>query len=106
MDDDKIQKQLEFILNSRAQFYTDSQKVQEITKQLQEISKDSEKRTNTLGRGSLNLYNTTVERGENIARLTEDIKELRAAQKETNRRFEAVIVRFRKFLDNQNGAKS
>jgi len=105
MDDEKIQKQMEFILNTQAQFYSDLQKVQETNKELQEISKESEKRINTLERVSLNIYNTTVEQGKNIAQLTEDVKELRTAQKETNNRLDAVIMIFEKFIDNQNGKK-
>ena len=73
MDDEKIQKQIEFILNSQARFYAALQKVQETNKELQELSKDSAKRINTLERVSLNFYNTTVEQGKNIAQLTEDV---------------------------------
>jgi chromosome segregation ATPase len=113
MDDDKIQKTIEFILSNQAQFTVEMQ-------HMQESQKDAFKRIGTLEKVSLNLYNTTVEQGKNIAQLTEDVsrvtqdvgqlskdvKELRASQKETNNRLDAVIVMFEKFLDNQNGAKS
>ena len=99
MDDAKIQKTIEFILSNQAQFTVEMQHIQD-------SQKDALKRIGTLEKVSLNLYNTTVEQGKNIAQLTEDVKELRAAQKETNNRLDAVIVMFEKFLDNQNGAKS
>jgi chromosome segregation ATPase len=106
MDDEKIQKTIEFILSNQAQFTVEMQHIQE-------AQKDALKRIGTLEKVSLNLYNTTVEQGKNISQLTEevgqltkDVKELRVAQKETNNRLDAVIVMFEKFLDNQNGKKS
>jgi chromosome segregation ATPase len=113
MDEDKIQKTIEFILSNQAQFTVEMQHIQD-------SQKDALKRVGTLEKVSLNLYNTTVEQGKNIAQLTQDVsqltgevgqltkdvKELRAAQKETNNRLDAVIVMFEKFLDNQNGKKS
>lgn len=99
MDDEKLQKTIEFILNNQAQFTVDIQKINE-------AHKDAEKRIHTLEKVSLNWYNTTIEQGKNIARLTEDVKELRSAQKETNNRLDAVIVMFEKFLDKQNEQKS
>lgn len=51
----------------------------------------------------LNLYNSSVEQGKNIARLTVDIKELRDAQKETDQRVNAVIFTAEKFFGNRNG---
>jgi chromosome segregation ATPase len=106
MDDEKIQKTIEFILSNQAQFTVEMQHIQE-------SQKDALKRIGTLEKVSLNLYNATVEQGKNIAQLTgevgqltKDVKELRAGQKETNTRLDAVIVMFEKFLDNQNGKKS
>jgi chaperonin cofactor prefoldin len=106
MDDEKLQKTIEFILNNQAQFTVDIQKINE-------AHRDAEKRIHTLEKVSLNLYNTTVEQGKNIAelskdvgKLSSDVKELRAAQKETNERLDAVIVMLEKFLDKQNGQKS
>jgi hypothetical protein len=99
MDDEKIQKTIEFILSNQAQFTVEMQHIQD-------AQKDALKRISTLEKVSLNLYNSTVEQGKNISQLTEDVKELRAAQKETNNRLDAVIVMFEKFLDNQNGTKS
>jgi chromosome segregation ATPase len=106
MDDEKLQKTIEFILNNQAQFTVDIQKINE-------AHKDAEKRIHTLEKVSLNLYNATVEQGKNIAelskdvgKLSDDVKELRAAQKETNERLDAVIVVLEKFLDKQNGQKS
>ncbi|HXG82514.1 MAG TPA: hypothetical protein VNI84_00680 [Pyrinomonadaceae bacterium] len=79
MDDEKIQKTIEFILENQAQFYADLQQIQETNKQIQETQKEAEKRVNILERVCLNLYNssveqlkTTVEQGRNIAELTKD----------------------------------
>jgi septal ring factor EnvC (AmiA/AmiB activator) len=103
MDDEKLERTFEFILNSQAQFYADLQKIQETNRQIQETQKEAEKRVNVLERVCLNLYNTTVEQGKNIAQLTEDIKELRTAQKETGERLNAVIFMAEKFFSNRNG---
>ncbi len=107
MDEEKIQKTLEIILNNQAVFSVDIQKVQE-------LNKDRGKRIATLERVSLNLYNSSVEQGKNIAQLSVEVKELRDAQRdaqketdarlrETDDRLNEVIVMFEKFLDNRNG---
>ena len=103
MDDEKLDKTIEFILNSQAQFTADIQK-------LQETQQEAEKRTNILERVCLNLYNTSVEHGKQIsengkqiAELTNDIKELSKAQKETDERLNAVIFMAEKFFGSQNG---
>ena len=103
MDDEKLDKTIEFILNNQAQFTADFQK-------LQETQQEAEKRTNILERACLNLYNTSVEHGKQIsengkqiAQLTTDIKELRKAQKETGERLNAVIFMAEKFFGSQNG---
>ena len=105
MDDEKLKKTMEFILDNQAQFYADLQQVQETNKQIQESQKEAEKRVNVLERVSLNLYNTTVEQGKNIGQLTEDIKELREAQKSTDGRLNAVIFMAEKFFSGENGKK-
>ena len=110
MDDEKFQRAIDIILENQAQFYTDLQKVQETNKQIQETQKEAEKRVNVLERVCLNLYNSSVEQGKNIAQLTEDIGELREAQKETDgrlretdERLNAVIFMAEKFFGSQNG---
>lgn len=117
MDDEKLQKTIDFILSNQAQFYADLQQIQETNKQIQESNrqiqesnkqiqetqKEAEKRTNILERVCLNLYNTTVEHGKQIAQLTEDVKELRVAQKETDERLNTVIFMAEKFFGGQNG---
>jgi methyl-accepting chemotaxis protein len=110
MDDEKLQKTIEFILNNQAQFYADLQQVQETNKELQEAHKDAEKRIKTLERVSLNLYNEVRETTKNINELAQvqkesasETRELREAQKETDERLNAVIIMFEKFLGNQNG---
>ena len=103
MNEEKIQKTLEIILNNQAEFSVDIQKVQK-------LNKDKVKRIATFERVSLNLYNTSVEQGKNIDNLSTDVKELKDAQvetnqqlRETNDRLNVVIVMFEKFLDNRNG---
>ena len=99
MDDEKLQKTIEFILNNQAQFTVDIQK-------LQEAHKEAEKRVGTLERVSLNLYNSAVEQGKNIAEISDNIKELQKSQKETDERLNAVIIMVEKFLSGQNGKKN
>ena len=107
MDDEKLQKTMEFILNNQAQFTVDIQKIQE-------SHKEAEKRVGTLERVSLNLYNASVEQGKIIAQLSEEVRktheiheeemsDIRANQKETDERLNAVILMVEKFLGNQNG---
>ena len=111
MDDEKLQKTIEFILSNQAQFTVEMQ-------QIQESHRDSAKRIGTLERVSLNLYNPAVEQGKliaeqgrliaeqtkNVNQLSVEAKDLQEAQKETGEHLNAVIVMFEKFLDNQNGS--
>lgn len=103
MDDEKLEKTIEFILNNQAQFTVDIQK-------LQESQKEGEKRVNVLERVCLNLYNASVEQNEaiaeqtkNINQLSADVKELREGQKETDERLNAVILMAEKFFSGENG---
>jgi hypothetical protein len=107
MDDEKLEKTMEFILNNQAQFTIDIQK-------LQESQKEGEKRVNVLERVCLNLYNTSVEQGKNIAQLSgkfkkaheiheREMSEIRASQKETDERLNAVILMAEKFFSGENG---
>ncbi len=103
MDDKKLEKTIEFILNNQAQFTVDIQK-------LQELQMEGEKRTNVLERACLNLYNASVEQKDaiaeqtkNINQISADIKELREGQKETDERLNAVILMAEKFFSGENG---
>ncbi len=103
MDDEKLEKTIEFILNNQAQFTIDIQK-------MQETQKESEKRVNVLDRVCLNLYNASVEQKDAIAEQTKninqfsaDVKELREGQKETDERLNAVILMAEKFFSGENG---
>jgi len=103
MDDEKLQRTMEFILENQAQFTVDIQK-------LQEAQKESEKRLNTLERVSLNLYNSTLEQGQYIAELREAqsetdkrFKETDERFKETDERLNAVILLAEKFFSGENG---
>ncbi|MEP6900271.1 MAG: hypothetical protein ABJA66_00895 [Actinomycetota bacterium] len=44
MDNERLDKTIEFILNNQAQFYTDLQQVQQTNTQIQETQKEAEKR--------------------------------------------------------------
>lgn len=103
MDEEKFQRAIDIILQNQAQFYSDLQ-------QLQEEQKEAKKRADVLERVSLNLYNssvehhkTTIEQGKNIAQLTDDIREMRDAQKDTDERLNAVIFMAEKFFGGSNG---
>lgn len=103
MDDEKIQRTLEFILENQAQFTVDVQK-------LGEANSIAEKRINTLERVSLNLYNAVTEltksveiQTKNVNQLTDDVQELREAQKETDERLNAVILMVERYLSGENG---
>ncbi len=79
--------------------------IQAASKEIQEIQMDGEKRTNQLERACINLFNTSVEQGKNIGQLTEDIRELRDGQKETNDRLNAVIFMVEKFFSGNGNSK-
>jgi len=110
MDDEKLEKTIEFILNNQAQFTVDIQK-------MQEAQKEGEKRVNVLERVCLNLYNASVEQKDTIAgqnqaiagqtkninKLSSDVRELREGQKETDERLNAVILMAEKFFSRENG---
>lgn len=110
MDDEKLQRTIDFILENQAQFYADLQQVQETNKQIQETQKEAEKRANILERVCLNLYNTMIEEGKHISELREAQKQTDARFKETDERFKetderlnAVILMAERFLGGQNG---
>jgi len=100
MDDKKLDKTIEFILNNQAQFSADNQQLQE---DLLRFEKTTDKRFNALERATVNLYNLTIEISANIKDLSSDVKELREAQKETDERLNAVIFMAEKFFGGNNG---
>ena len=97
MDDEKLQKTIEFILDNQAQFTADIQ-------ELKELYKQSEKRVSVLERATVNLYNQVVKTSESVDKMSEKMDKLTDSQIETDERLNAVIVMFEKFLDNQNGS--
>ena len=97
MDDEKLQKTIEFILDNQAQFSSDIQ-------ELKELHKQSEKRVSVLERATVNLYNQVVKTSESVDKMSEKMDKLTDSQIETDERLNAVIVMFEKFLDNQNGS--
>jgi len=110
MDDEKLERTIEFILNNQTQFTVDIQL-------LQKSQKEGEKRVNVLERVCLNLYNASVEQKDaiaeqnqaiaeqtkNINQLSADVKELREGQKETDERLNVVILMAEKFFSGENG---
>jgi DNA repair ATPase RecN len=100
MDDEKLDKTIEFILNNQAQFSANNQQLQEY---LREFQKTADKRFNALERATVNLYNLTIEISANIKDLSSDVKQLRESQKETDERLNTVIFMAEKFFGSQNG---
>jgi predicted nucleic acid-binding Zn-ribbon protein len=107
MDDEKIERTIEFILNNQAQFTVDIQK-------LQEAHQSAEKRLNQLERAAVGLYTASLDLTKNVNQLTEDLKEfrktqeggmreLRESQKETDKRLNAVILMVERYLSRENG---
>jgi hypothetical protein len=103
MDEDKINKTLEILLQNQAQFYANLQEIQQ-------IQKESEKRIGVLERASVNLFNALTKTNENVDKLVESQKEtderFRVTDerlRETDERLNAVIIMVEKFLSSQNG---
>ena len=96
MDEDKINKTIEILLQNQAQFYANLQ-------MMQETNKDAEKRISVLERATVNLYNATTKTNETVDKLAGVVNELAVAQRETDERLNAVIFMVEKFLGNQNG---
>jgi predicted nucleic acid-binding Zn-ribbon protein len=107
MDDEKLERTIEFILNNQAQFLVDIQK-------LQEAHQSAEKRLNQLERAAVGLYNGLTDLTKNVNQLTEEVREfkktqedgmreLREAQKETDERLNAVILMVERYLSRENG---
>lgn len=109
MDNDKIEKTIEIILQNQAQFYTDLQK-------MQEVQKESEKRIGALERAIVSLGNVTMTTAETVNKLSETVDKLTErvdkltekvdlladTQKETDERLNAVILMAEKFF-SRNG---
>ncbi len=114
MDQDKIDKTIEIILQNQAQFYAELQQTQELQKEWQ---KNFENRVVNLEQASINLIeavkqtNETVkevsknvdEISKNVDEISKNVDELRAAQKETDERLNAVIYMAEKFFSRGNG---
>ncbi len=103
MDNEKLEKTIEFILNNQAQFTVDTQL-------LQEANKDAEKRLSVLERATVNLYNSLTETNKNVSavadkvdRLADKVDRLADSQKETDERSNAVILMAEKFFSGENG---
>ncbi len=103
MDEEKINKTIEILLQNQAQFYANLQ-------MMQDTNKDAETRISVLERATVNLYNATTKTNETIGKLADVVGELAGkidkladARKETEERLNAVIFMVEKFLGSQNG---
>lgn len=103
MDEEKINKTIEIILQNQAQFYADLQ-------MLQEANKEAEKRVSLLERVALSLVDAQTKTNETIDKLAnkvdglaDKVEVLVSAQKETDERLNAVIFMAEKFFSRNNG---
>lgn len=117
MDDEKLEKTIEFILNNQAQFTVDIQL-------LQEANREAEKRLSVLERATVNLYNSLTETNKNVGTVAEKVDllsdkvdllsdkvdllsnkvdKLADSQKETDERLNAVSLMAEKFFSGENG---
>lgn len=111
MDEDKIDRTIEIILQQQAQFYADMQKMQESQSELRESQMRSEKRIDILQEVAFTLLDSAKETSKNIAdltvkvdRISDKVEKLADAQIDTDERLNAVIYMAEKFFsDKQNG---
>ncbi len=103
MDDEKLQRTIDFILNNQAQFSADVQI-------LQQSNLEAEKRMSKLEKAMVGTFALSTENTQNIKKLTEDVEKLRLTQsetseqlRETNERLNAVILRVERYLSRENG---
>lgn len=110
MDQDKIDKTIEIILQNQAQFYADLQQTQETQLEIQKAQQKSEKRVATLEKVSSLVLKAVKQTNENVKELSKtvdgvskNVDGLRIAQKETDERLNAVIFMAEKFFGGRNG---
>ncbi len=115
MDEDKIDRTIEIILQQQAQFYADMQRIQESQerseKKLWASQERSEKRIDNLQDAALTLLETAKLTSVQISDLStkvdglaDKIDKLADAQIDTDGRLNAVIYMAEKFFSNgQNG---
>lgn len=103
MDEEKINKTIEIILQNQAQFYADLQ-------MLQETNKEAEKRVSLLERVALSLVDAQMKTTETVDKLAvkvdglaDKVEVLVSAQKETDERLNAVIFMAERFFGGNNG---
>ena len=110
MTNKEVEKAVEILLQNQAQFYANLQEIQE-------IQKESEKRTVVLERATVNLFNAMTKTNETVDKLSEKVDKLAVAQKETDKRLRetdgrlretderlnAVIFMAEKFFSGNNG---
>ncbi len=98
--DEKIQRQMDFIVEKRAQFSVDIEKIQQSIGTLESV-------VTRLATASLNRLE---ENEEKIAllidvqlRTEQKIEKLTESQQSTNERLNAAIFMFEKFINRENG---
>jgi DNA repair ATPase RecN len=103
MDEDKIDKTIEIILQNQAQFYADLQMIQE-TQKHSEKSIDNLEKVASLVLESIKQTNENVNNlSIKVDKLTDSQKETDERLRETDKRLNAVIYMAEKFFGNQNG---
>ncbi len=96
MDNDKIDRTIDIILQNQAQFYADLQA-------LQETQKESEKRVSKLESLMVRLADITLQTNETVEKLAATQRETGDRLQETNERLNAVIYMAEKFFSGNNG---
>lgn len=105
--DEKIQRQMDFIIEQQARFSVDIEKIQQSIGTLESV-------VMSLANASLNrleeneekialLIDTQLRTEQKIEKLTDSQQKLSESQQTTDERLNAVIFMFEKFISRENG---
>ncbi len=105
--DEKIQRQMDFIIEQQAQFSVDIEKIQQSIGTLESV-------VTRLANASLNrleeneekialLIDAQLRTEQKIEKLTDSQQKLSESQQTTDERLNAVIFMFEKFISRENG---
>jgi len=105
--DEKIQRQMDFIVEQQAQFSVDIEKIQQSIGTLESV-------VTRLANASLNrieenekkialLIDAQLRTEQKIEKLTDSQQKLSESQQTTDERLNAVIFMFEKFISRENG---
>lgn len=103
MDNDKIDRTIDIILQNQAQFYANLQELQEVQKESEKRISELEKTMHSLVRVTLKTSETVDKLAEKVDKLTEKVDTLADAQKDTDERLNAVIFMAEKYFSRNNG---